>query len=166
MEILLRTYLANLGVTPAPSGLPAGRQSTAESPSKRSPPTPDTELIAEVRRNGHKITPERVVRIARARDGRVVWLEEGNEESGLRHLMKPKRVADFAGKGIPQDEIVEVIFEALMSGEAVGMSSRDRIAYDVTYRGRARRIAISVSTNGYIVGANPISLTRKLRPLP
>ncbi|WP_019814198.1 hypothetical protein [Saccharomonospora saliphila] len=101
VEILLRAYLANLSVAPAP-GHPAGRQPTAEPLS--SPPSPDAELIAEVRRAGHKISPERVVRIARARDGRVKCERAG-------------RLGEWR----------------------------------------------SVADNGYIVGANPVSMTKKLR---
>ncbi len=163
VEILLRTYLANLGVTPARSGLPAGRQPTAESLSKWSPPTSDAELIAEVRRNGHKISPERVVRIARARDGRVVWLEKGDEARGLGHLMSRKRVREFEGSGVVEDRIVDLVFDGLVQGEVVGYYGTDRPVHEVQFDGRRRRVAITTGSNGYIVGANPISMRTKLR---
>ena len=47
--------------------------------------TPEAErraLIAEVVAAGHKITPNAVVHIARAPDGRVVWLERGDGRTG------------------------------------------------------------------------------------
>lgn len=162
---VLGTYLANLGVTAAPVVAHPVPLKSTETPRQRSS-APDPALITEVQRQGHKITPDRVVRIARTRDDRVVWLEEGDDRSGLQHLMRPDRIADFDGSGIAKKDVVDVVFTALLTGRPVGTSSRDRVVYEISYRGHTRRIAISLSDNGYIVGANPISLTRKLKPLP
>ncbi|NIJ14656.1 hypothetical protein FHU38_005057 [Saccharomonospora amisosensis] len=166
VEVVLRAYLTGLGVA-APGSAGTARVAPAES----TRPTvdasgPDPALIAEVRRQGHKISPERVVRIARVRDRRVVWLEEGDDHSGLRHIMDPPRIASFEQKGISAHEIVDAVFAALSLGRPVGISGRDRVVYEFSHRGVKRRIAISVSKNGYVVGAHPIAATRKLKPLP
>ena len=126
----------------------------------------DRALILEVQQRGHKVTPERVVRIGRDRQRRVVWLEEGDTNSGLAHLMAPSRVSDFAKFGIAKSDIVETVFQAVTQGERVGVTGKNRVVYATTYRGQPCRIAVSVGSNGYIVGANPTSLDRKLKPLP
>lgn len=166
VDTALRAYLTTLGVAPTPA--PATHSPTTEPtrPSTPHAPPPDPELIAVVQRQGHKISPDRVVRIVRLPDQRVVWLEEGNDRSGLRHIMEPKRITNFERKDIVEDEIVDAIFDALAHGKPVGVSSTDRIVYEFSHRGHVKRIAISVSTNGYIVGAHPMPMTRKLKPLP
>jgi hypothetical protein len=121
-------------------------------------------LVTEVADRGDKISPGKVVRIEKP--DRIVWLEEGDERAGLAHILTDKRVADFARHGIARDEIVDAVFTALIEGEPIGITGRDRVVYAVTYRGRPVRIAVSVGSNGFIVGANPFSLDQKVKPLP
>jgi filamentous hemagglutinin len=106
------------------------------------------------------------LRIENAEPDWLVWLEEGNERAGLEHLLIDKRVADFARHGIGRDEIVDAVFDALANGTPIGISGKDRVVYALTYNGRPVRIAISVGSNGFIVGANPFSLDQKAKPLP
>ncbi|MBK0866308.1 hypothetical protein INP57_05780 [Saccharopolyspora sp. HNM0986] len=96
----------------------------------------------------------------------VTWLEGGNERAGLGHMLTDKRVAEFDRAGIPREDIGEVAFRAATEGEPVGISGKDRIVYEVDYHGETKRIAATVGDNGYIVGANPISADKKLKPLP
>jgi hypothetical protein len=166
----IETYLADIaGGERTGSAASAPRAAT---PVPRSPSAPgrrpavDQELVAELVRQGTKITPEKVVRIARDREGRAVWMEEGTERSGLAHLMAPGRVVDFVNKGVEKDSIVDLVFTALAKGEPIGITSSDRVVYAVSYQGRPHRVAITVANNGYIVGANPVGLTRRIKPLP
>ncbi len=80
--------------------------------------------------------------------------------------MDPTRVADFQRRGVAKEDIVDSIFAAPTRGTPVGGSGQDRVVYEVVLHGEARRFAISVSTNGYIVGAHPVLMTRKLKSLP
>ncbi|WP_253769053.1 hypothetical protein [Goodfellowiella coeruleoviolacea] len=125
----------------------------------------DEELIAEARRAGVRISPGRVLRIGRDGTGRIVWLEEGDEQSGARHILKKERVTEFAGMDIPQGDIIDVVWQAVLSGNPLGISGKDRVVYETTYRGRRKLIAVTVGSNGYLIGANPISEKRKLKPL-
>jgi hypothetical protein len=63
-------------------------------------------LIAELAPDT-KHTPEKIVKIAKQADGKIVFLEEGNSDSGLQHILEK------------------------------------------------HYISVTVSDNGYIVGANP-----------
>jgi len=48
------------------------------------PPISDRDvLIAELQEAGLKHSPEKIVRIAKKQDGKIVFLESGNAKSGL-----------------------------------------------------------------------------------
>ena len=116
-------------------------------------------LIDEVIASGEKISPEKVVMITRDPTGKIVWLETGNEKSGLQHIIK-EHGHQFNGIGISNEDIPNYVLEAVYQGHVVGTQGKrnPRTIYEFIYNGQKRRIAIQVSDNGYIVGANPKSV--------
>ncbi len=118
-------------------------------------------LIAEAQAAGHRISPPEVVQIARAPDGRVVWLERGDERSGLSHILRADRIDDFRREGVAPAEIPALAVRAVVQGRPVGVVGRDATAYDVDVGGGQRRaIAVVVGSNGYIVSAYPVGSAR------
>ncbi|MFI6079465.1 hypothetical protein ACIBBB_00405 [Streptomyces sp. NPDC051217] len=118
----------------------------------------DPEHVAELEENGVRFSPEDLVRTARDRDGRVIFLEQGNERAGLTHVMQ--HAPEFEQQGIARDDIADFVVEAAAEGEIVGYqgSGTGRPIYELTYQGRTQRVAVTVGSNGFIVGANPRSL--------
>lgn len=118
-------------------------------------------LIAEVEAAGHKISPTDVVQIARAPDGRVVWLERGTDRSGLRHILRAERIDDFVREGVDPTEIPALAIRAVVAGRPVGPVGRGATAYEVDL-GDGRRVAVAVvvGSNGYIVSAYPVGAVR------
>lgn len=116
-------------------------------------------LINEVIDSGEKISPEKVVLITRDPNGKIVWLEEGNASSGLEHIID-RHEHDFNRRGIAKEDIPEYVLEAVYQGNVVGTQGKrnPRTIYEFTYNGERQRIAVQVSSNGYIVGANPRSM--------
>lgn len=116
-------------------------------------------LIEEVISNGGKISPEKVVMITRDPAGKIVWLETGTKSAGLQHIID-EHGHEFNGKGIPNADIPNYVLEAVYQGKIVGTQGKKnpRTVYEFTYNGKKQRIAVQVSKNGYIVGANPKSL--------
>lgn len=112
-------------------------------------------LIDEVISNGDKISPDKVVMITRDPSGKIVWLESGNATSGLQHIIN-EHGHQFNGKGISNEDIPDYVLEAIYQGNIVGTQGRKnpRTVYEFTYNGVKQRIAVQVSKNGYIVGAN------------
>ena len=117
------------------------------------------ELIAEVKAKGEKITPEKVMLITKDTSGKIVWLEEGNPSSGFQHIVSGHG-REFNGRGIANDEIPDYVLEAVSRGKIVGTqgAKNPRPIYEFTYNGKTQRIAVSIGENGYIVGANPVSM--------
>lgn len=116
-------------------------------------------LIAEVQASGEKISPEKVVLITKAPSGQIVWMETGNSKSGLQHIID-EHGHQFNGKGIANDQIPNYVLEAIHQGNIIGTQGKrnPRTIYEFVYNGITQRIAVQVSTNGYIVGANPKSV--------
>ena len=116
-------------------------------------------LIDEVISNGDKISPDKVVMITRDPNGRIVWLEEGNKNSGLQHIIN-EHGREFNGRGISNENIPNYVLEAVYQGNIVGTQGRrnPRTVYEFVYNGVTQRIAVQVGSNGYIVGANPKSM--------
>ncbi|APU22121.1 hypothetical protein [Actinoalloteichus sp. GBA129-24] len=137
---------------------------TVRSPSTSSPP-PDrvapevryAEQIAELRRNGVKISVERIVRMTRHRDGRIVWLELGDEGSGLGHINRPFRKGNFEDLGTPPHRVPGLIFAGIERGDLIGYTGRDREVYDVEFDGSMRRFSVLFGSNGYIVTSHPMN---------
>ncbi|CBN58574.1 MULTISPECIES: hypothetical protein [Kamptonema] len=119
-------------------------------------------LIAELTQAGIKHTPENIVRIAKRSDGKIVFLELGNIKSGMQHILS--KAAQFAEIGIDIDEIPDAVMTAIIEGEVVGtqgkLSETPRQIYKFVFKGEFKYMAITVSDNGYIVGANPRSRLR------
>jgi filamentous hemagglutinin len=147
--------------TPAPGAFGPG-DSTPSRPLRRQV---DPVLVHELRQAGQWVEPGKIVRIGRDRGGRVAWLADGSDTGGFTHLMDPDRVSEFERFGVAKDDIVDLVFDAAIKGEAIGISGRDRVVFLTTYGGREIRVAVSVGINGYVVGANPVSRKRKLKPL-
>lgn len=54
-----------------------------------------------------------------------------------------------------ENQIPEVVIAAVTTGKIVGYQTLTRVIYEVTFNGKTQHIAVTVSVNGYIVGANP-----------
>lgn len=113
-------------------------------------------LVDELQSSGVKIDPNAVVDIQRLPDGRIVWLESGNQNAGLQHIVEGHG-QDFVNKGIPEDEIPGTVMDALRQDDVVGYQGKGtgRPIYRVTVNGQTQYIAITVGSNGFVVGANP-----------
>jgi len=116
------------------------------------------ELLDELANSGVKYNPDDLVAVTKTPDGKLVWLENGNSQAGLNHVMN--HADDFAKKGIAKDEITDLVMKALNKGEIVGYQGKGtgRPIYKVTFNGETQGVAITVGSNGFIVGANPKSL--------
>lgn len=64
---------------------------------------------------------------------------------------------DFARVGTEEAQIPEVVKKAVSSGRVIEYQGHGngRPIFEVHIDGRSKRIAVTVSANGFIVGANP-----------
>jgi uncharacterized protein YycO len=91
------------------------------------------------------------------RDGKVVWLETGDDRSGWQHLLE-RHEQDFYNKfgnignsGI-RDKIIEAIDKGVYRQEVVIKDGVERITNVYEYN----NVRVNVSgRNGYIISSNP-----------
>ncbi len=120
-------------------------------------------LLAALCQAGIKHIPEKVVRIAKRCDGKIIFLEEGKagrRGSGLAHILEQHR-EDFARRGISENEIPDAVITAVTEGKFLGYQGTiepRREIYQIIFNEQTQYIAVTVGDNGYIVGANPASL--------
>jgi hypothetical protein len=112
-------------------------------------------LIAELKAAGVKYNPDEIVTIFRNADGKIVWLEKGDPARGLAHIVG-EHGPEFAAHGYSEAEIPNLVRTALQDGEVIGYQGKGtgRPIYQVLFGGKMVKIAITVGSNGYIVGAN------------
>lgn len=120
-----------------------------------STPNEQEGLLQELVNAGIKHSPEKIVAIRKDRSGKVIFLESGNSKAGLSHITTGHG-SDFMKAGIAEEEIVAFVMEAAINGEQVAMQGT-RPVFRVLFKEKMRFVAVQIGTNGYIVGANPVS---------
>ena len=113
-------------------------------------------LLKEMTSQGIKYTPENIVQVAKNADGKIVFLETGNSKAGLQHIIG-EHAKDFANIGVSEAQIPGVVMKAVSEGKIVGYQGKGtgRPIYETVINGEVHRLAITVSSNGFMVGANP-----------
>ena len=115
-------------------------------------------LIAELQAQGVKCDSENILEIGYNTNGKLIFLEKGNEKAGLTHIID-RHAEDFERIGVKIEDIAHVIFEAATKGISLGHQGTKltREIFQITYNDEHKNIAITISSNGFIVGANPSS---------
>lgn len=108
-------------------------------------------LLGELTANGIKFNPAAIVDVRQLSDGRIVFLETGNSNAGLQHIIQAHG-ADFARAGIKN--ISAAVMDALSKGDIVGYQGKG-VGRPIYQLESGQRIAITVGSNGFVVGANP-----------
>ena len=106
--------------------------------------------------NNIKFSEKDLISTIRAPDGKVVFLEKGNEKAGLLHVLKEHQ-KNFEDIGVQVGDIPNVLMDAIKKGKIVGYQGKGkgRPIYETEIKGKKRGIAITIGNNGFIVGANP-----------
>ncbi len=116
-------------------------------------------MIEYVQANGDKITPSEVIGIGEDNYGNIIWLETGKasgKASGLAHILE-EHEADFNNQGIASEDIASLILRTAFHGLIVGYQGKgtSRPIYEIYFKGKIYKVAMTIGSNGYIVGANP-----------
>ena len=122
-------------------------------------------LLSQLDARGEKYNRSEVIAITQDSSGNIIWLEKGHlgdRPSGLAHIIDAHG-PEFKKQGLTEEEIPQCIMSAVKYGKIIGYQGRGtgRPIYEFEYKGSTRRIAITIGSNGYIVGANPKSVPKE-----
>ena len=122
-------------------------------------PKIDKKLVQELKDKGVKFTEKDLIWVFKNKEDKIIFLEKGKDSGGFQHILKHKK--EFLNKGISEQDLANFIMESLKNGKIVGKEG-SRFVYEYTYKGIKQTTAITVGSNGFVVGANPVSKFKKL----
>ena len=116
------------------------------------------ELLNELIRQNVKVTIKDIIFITKDKSGQLIWLEKGNNNAGLQHIIN-RHLSDFnKTNGVNESTIVEFLYNVLSNGEIISSkpskyaNGLDKIYnYDNNYY-----LIAGIGSNGFIVTAFPI----------
>ena len=84
----------------------------------------DESMVAELRQAGTKFDPASLIATGRrSSDGKIVFLESGNDKAGLAHIVGPHG-SQFEQMGIPEAKIPDFVMTGATTGEIVGYQGK------------------------------------------
>ena len=112
-------------------------------------------LLDELAAKGIKFSRDDVVAVWKDAEGNIVFLEKGTDKAGLAHIIG-EHGSEFAAKGISESDLPSFLQEAVTNGTKIGYQGKGlgRPIYEVLWQGKMVKVAITIGSNGYIVGAN------------
>jgi len=117
-------------------------------------------LFDELKSTGTKFSQDKTVAITRAlSDGKVVWLEQGNLEAGLTHIIE-NHASQFAQFGISEGDIPGLLTHTLSNeipGEIIPdlVKGGEQRIFSTMLGDIEHNLSIVVGGNGFIVTAFP-----------
>ena len=123
------------------------------------------DLMKELEESGEKYSEKDVIFVVKQQNGKLAWLEKGNDIAGLEHIKK-EHAPEFQKKGIDIELIPALLRETILHGKIIGYqktkNKTPREVYELEFNGKTIRIAITISDNGFIVGANLIKKEKEI----
>jgi len=120
----------------------------------------DKNLIEELRASGVKFTELDLKFITKNKDDFIIFLEKGNPNAGLQHIIERHWNMDELMKFFnTQDEMVEIIFQTIKNNDYVAkvVDSKNRLSfvYKINTNKGIREFTIATGDNGFIVSFIP-----------
>ncbi|GJM52881.1 hypothetical protein RCZ16_11980 [Capnocytophaga catalasegens] len=69
-----------------------------------------------------KFTEGNLIWVFKNKNGKIIFLEKGNQKGGFEHILKHKK--EFLDKGIKEDEISDFIMKVLKEGKIIGYQGK------------------------------------------
>ncbi len=115
------------------------------------------ELLSFLSDNEYKYTEEDIIFIARNEKGRIVWLEKGNDNAGLSHIILGHKEDFKRAFNVDEDKIAGFLYEVVVKGTIIKeYPSKNGTGIDTIYDYNGRYFTfIGTGSNGYIVTAFP-----------
>ena len=124
-----------------------------------------TKLIQELQKRNIKFTEEDLLFITKDATNQIVWLEKGNANAGLEHIVNGNGITKghsqdfFNAFGIEKEDIPAYLEKAITNGtvvESILKPVGKHQGYERTYYYNGNYyVLVGIGTNGFIVSAYP-----------
>ena len=111
----------------------------------------DAALYHELTHSSVKFTLKDVVMISKTSDGKLLWLEKGNENVGLKHILS-RHNEELERRGVTD---IPQFIESLAKQRPIKLSKNSR-GYEATYLVSGKKYLLAYGTNGFIVTFYPM----------
>jgi hypothetical protein len=112
------------------------------------------DLFKQLKKDGAKFTRANTIGIVKTSSGKIAWLEKGNSEAGLLHIML-QHAGEFVQAGYKDGEKVsKLILDTISKKHPVG-TYKDRLVYKI--EGLTNLLAVLIGDNGFIVTSHIVS---------
>lgn len=109
-------------------------------------------LMDELKNSGVKYTEKDVVLVAKNYNGKLLWLEKGNESSGLKHIKK-RHQKDFGANTNVKDLLMKIL--PLKPLKHFSRKKGKKLADIYLYKKNSKLYLVAYGDNGYIVSFYP-----------
>lgn len=116
------------------------------------------ELMKELENSGNKFTKSDVLMITKNYYGKLMWLEEGNERAGLRHIIKNHK------SDLPSESEIPGLLKNVLYLKPIKHTERkngNQLSDTFLYRFNKRIYLVAYGNNGFIVSFYPINNSYK-----
>lgn len=108
--------------------------------------------MEELKNSGVKYTEKDVVLVAKNYNGKLLWLEKGNESSGLKHIEK-RHQKDFGENTNVKDLLMKIL--PLKPLKHFSRKKGKKLADIYLYKKNSKLYLVAYGDNGYIVSFYP-----------
>ncbi len=114
-------------------------------------------LLNELENSGVKFNKQNVIMIAKQVNGELLWLERGNNKTGLKHIINKHEDDYKKAFGIGKEKIPAYIKKVVENGKVMSNNLKNG-GYERIYDYGGKYYFVSgIGTNGYIVSMYPVS---------
>jgi filamentous hemagglutinin len=106
-----------------------------------------------------KHTPEDILEIEKDLDGKIIFLEKGNQNAWFAHIFE-QHGSEFLNKWIQEKDIWKFIITIAKNNRPIGAMQNGRKVYKISQNGIDNYYGIEISTNWFIVSAQTLSIDK------
>ena len=124
-------------------------------------------MLEQLEKAGVKYTPEDVLFVTKDKTGQLIWLEKGNKNAGLEHILngngsKPGHAFDFETKhSVERDNLTNHLKNCITHWNveySILTVKNGREGYEKLYSSQNQYYLVSgIGKNGFIVTAYPVN---------
>lgn len=96
--------------------------------------------------------PEDVIMVTKSSNGDLMWLEKGNEEKGLSHILE-NHEKNFQDQGYGANDI-PALLQTILGSEPIRVFPKNG-GLEAVYHYNGHNYTVGYGTNGYIVSFYP-----------